>query len=1398
MDFSNFERQTFMTLGLSFGIPLLIILVAWFLILYFAFHFRPFILARVVISHTIKKPIESCLTGFVCVLWWIFFCLPFLGFIAFGVTTAILIDPIILGIIIAVAPTIILLVIYIFLDYSYRGFSMKIFPKILIVALFILLIGLVFAINYLLEPRSWMATAYCFAFPPLLFFGLAYAVSYRNIPTKVIKHAISDQEHLDQFINGLAEHNKKCFEGSNRLNIWWSFGIIIVSAIFNFLLIYDYWKKPERDATAGTAIGFFIVDFILLTAQAGSKIRPGFFFVILLGYAVKIVAVTFSSRFWITGHGCMYFVLSSFLLIRFAFGVWKPIKVNLVSNENHDVLIDKLNDLSQKKVKISVITIIMSAISWVLLTGGFVVELYFQYNNEFEDLPFPISQINAAIGMGTFSLPFSFLFIACGYLFFDHGLMTVKTLILYILSIAILVVGSIFWKGLENIFLLRLFLPTLVFFVFGCISLLIVISACKLKLCPVKGPAIWFIIFLILDIADVAIAIVLPFVLPNVEGNKLIGLYVILALLSILSFVSFTTAMVTLKNICRLPSLLTLIATIVFLVGFSACFGSVINGCIIFGTIFVVFCLILSLVYTKFNFWVFSLGPYLVAAIPSFIVLCLSIAALFLIDIDFFFAIIAFGFSFIFFGTSLFFWLQRKNFYFSFPSYASLIMLVIFSIAIIVFIAINIKSVFAVVSSILCVIFLVSFLGNLGFVLSQSSTNVIIVSNILLPIRRLVNGEIKTLNLFTFLFAISFCAPYFWGLFASIFFYDYYQFGVLGASFAIFIMSFLAFFLITRFNFHTFSAINFIQSNAIKYAITTAMSATSIQIEMAEREKPEKIDYEKYMNYIEHKVESQKSISLFFSSIKAQLYITSEVSFNSARQEVHNHYRKKGINADDIDFLEREKGWTGTEKMKIFELLAEIAASNPNVAKEDEYENFVNKQEVRRQQIIIPDTIDNKKFGELIRKTNGKFVDKEFGENHPEALTKGTTWKRMEEVYQSPMFNPNAPFNPNSIKQGQIGDCYFVSVLVALSRNPKLIGSIFSEPINNDKGAACVNFHFMGKTVPVIVDTLIPFGLSTPRFCKPVTKNDQWWCSIVEKAFAKHYGSYEAIDGGNSHVAFYRLTGGYPIAYFFTNLKVKEMIANGSFWNMMFNLHRSGSFMCAGSTSGSDTQQNSKGIVLGHAYSILRVEEVDGNKLIQMRNTWGNSEWKGEWSDKSSKWTPRMKRLLDFVDADDGVFWISFKDFTLNYQSFYAIAHYDKKSMFHYTLDGKWDPGSTDGASPTSRSKDALSLPQWIIRSPSKQRTVLKCFMEKSGAKTPSNAAFAYNDGEPVKLLYQGTKHYQQPMAAQTPITSWEWVYDEPAKPVTMLFYRTANAKPTHWHFEVYSDKKLEITPISH
>lgn len=76
------------------------------------------------------------------------------------------------------------------------------------------------------------------------------------------------------------------------------------------------------------------------------------------------------------------------------------------------------------------------------------------------------------------------------------------------------------------------------------------------------------------------------------------------------------------------------------------------------------------------------------------------------------------------------------------------------------------------------------------------------------------------------------------------------------------------------------------------------------------------------------------------------------------------------------------------------------------------------------------------------------------------------------------------------------------------------------------------------------------------------------------------------------------------------------------------------------------------GLVNDHVYTVLDCRELEDPPiaLVQIRNPWGRVEWKGDWSDDSDVWTAKIKAEIrpTFI-KNDGVFWMSFKDFVTNF-----------------------------------------------------------------------------------------------------------------------------------------------------
>lgn len=74
---------------------------------------------------------------------------------------------------------------------------------------------------------------------------------------------------------------------------------------------------------------------------------------------------------------------------------------------------------------------------------------------------------------------------------------------------------------------------------------------------------------------------------------------------------------------------------------------------------------------------------------------------------------------------------------------------------------------------------------------------------------------------------------------------------------------------------------------------------------------------------------------------------------------------------------------------------------------------------------------------------------------------------------------------------------------------------------------------------------------------------------------------------------------------------------------------------------------------MGHVYTVLSAHLLKHKgkdlKLIKCRNPWGNTEWKGAWSDDSNLWTDDLKEQVGFTAENDGTFFISYDDFRKNF-----------------------------------------------------------------------------------------------------------------------------------------------------
>ena len=149
---------------------------------------------------------------------------------------------------------------------------------------------------------------------------------------------------------------------------------------------------------------------------------------------------------------------------------------------------------------------------------------------------------------------------------------------------------------------------------------------------------------------------------------------------------------------------------------------------------------------------------------------------------------------------------------------------------------------------------------------------------------------------------------------------------------------------------------------------------------------------------------------------------------------------------------------------------------------------------------------------------------------------------------------------------------------------------------------------------------------------------------VLEKAYARYYGSFGAIVGGFVHTALADFVpGSVGELITMTNTKVKADVLSGALWEKLMKYVSQGYLLGVGSpgtwrcttvgthmhthsswptpylpyhlqcAAGSDTITSELGIVQGHAYAVLdarAASDATGSyQLVKLRNPWGKTEW---------------------------------------------------------------------------------------------------------------------------------------------------------------------------------------------
>lgn len=240
----------------------------------------------------------------------------------------------------------------------------------------------------------------------------------------------------------------------------------------------------------------------------------------------------------------------------------------------------------------------------------------------------------------------------------------------------------------------------------------------------------------------------------------------------------------------------------------------------------------------------------------------------------------------------------------------------------------------------------------------------------------------------------------------------------------------------------------------------------------------------------------------------------------------------------------------------------------------------------------------------------------------------------------------------NELKQGALRTSYLLSSISALAERTERITKLFQEDKINNYGVYCIKLCKDGEWREIVIDDFLPCDPKKRDLCfsscSRISKDSKSsshpiWLPLLEKAYAKAYGSYHLIEEGSTETALTDLTGA-PV----------ESIDNSNeeLWDNLKSAFENDYVIIAsaGETSASRELLKEVGLIPFNSYTILEAHEVEIEEdvveyLIKVRNPWGVTEWIGDWSSYSNLWRDDIKNKLSFNYDKDSTFWMNFRDF---------------------------------------------------------------------------------------------------------------------------------------------------------
>ena len=335
-------------------------------------------------------------------------------------------------------------------------------------------------------------------------------------------------------------------------------------------------------------------------------------------------------------------------------------------------------------------------------------------------------------------------------------------------------------------------------------------------------------------------------------------------------------------------------------------------------------------------------------------------------------------------------------------------------------------------------------------------------------------------------------------------------------------------------------------------------------------------------------------------------------------------------------------------------------------------------------------------------------------------------WLHLDEVCteKAPVFFDEDGLLAKDVMQSSfLGNCWFVSGLSILATHDNLVRGDFNPNDESLKEISNLEVKQMGSGVyPPMFHFLRKYGIYVFRFfknykwryvmiddklpclpsgdlvygkCRPEEGEqipDEFWVSLIEKAFAKIHNCYQALFSGYIDEALSDMTGFASEKREIDGTKFKTSEEKDELWNMLRYFIDTDSMIGCSADGGTehniDLNGEDTGLKSGHAYAVLDVMEIPdpeaknyhkSHRLLRVRNPWGFGEWQLKWSENpenSDKLTNHLKMIEKFFDdrkksgdevepfdpcAEDGTFLMCYKDWRSIFHNLFVALDFPKE-----------------------------------------------------------------------------------------------------------------------------------------